>query len=362
MVLQNAIDAAGLAHWKQRASGAMEWDRRMSHFFGVEPNDTPKSTTDFLLLVAEGDRGPVFDQFSRSLETNQPLALELTTARTGRKLQLTGQPCLLPGTEGRVISGLCRELESGTAISPGAPAPQSGFDGLTNFASVASHELREPLRMVSSYLGLLRERYPDALDARAQRYITHALEGADRMRALIQDLLAYARLEKQAIQLEAIHLRAPLQEAIDNLSTAITESGAIVRVDLEAAPIVRGHHISLVRLFQNLLANAIKFRRSKTAPQVDITFSEARFPEAHWVISVEDQGIGIEADHLPLIFDLFQRLNTRDEFEGSGIGLAVCEKIIERLGGGITCRSEPGRGSCFSVSLPKVPAAGAPGI
>jgi PAS domain S-box-containing protein len=227
---------------------------------------------------------------------------------------------------------------------------------LQSFASVASHDLREPLRMISSYLRLLQERSPDALDARAQRYINYACEGADRMRSLIEDLLSYSRLDSSTRRFEPVALDEVLEGAIGNLAEAIKQSGAEVTVDINNSPVVSGDRNRLVRLFQNLLANSIKFHREGSTPRVAVGFVDGNVagePD-RWVVTIQDNGIGIDPDHQDLLFNVFQRLNTRDEFEGSGIGLAVCKKIAEQHDGRIWFASEVGKGSTFYVTLAKL--------
>lgn len=226
---------------------------------------------------------------------------------------------------------------------------------LQSFASVASHDLREPLRMISSYLRLLQERYPDALDARAQRYINYACEGADRMRILIEDLLTYARMGSQSLNLEPLSLDQVFDEVIDNLSASIKELKADVTIEVDQSPVVEGDPLRLVRLFQNLIANAMKFHAEGSNRRVQVSFEDGdvQGEPGCWIVHVQDNGIGVDPDHTELLFHAFQRLNTRDEFEGSGLGLAVCRKLAEQHGGRIWVKSTLGDGSCFSVSLKK---------
>lgn len=226
---------------------------------------------------------------------------------------------------------------------------------LENFASTASHDLREPLRMISSYLKLLQERYPEALDNRGRRYIDYASQGAERMRTLIEDLLAYSRIGKTSKPHEAVALDDVISHAIDNLSVSIRQTNADIIVDINNAPIVLGDPIRLTRLFQNLLSNAIKFQDGATVPRVTIRFENGIMHNKtnKHIVSIQDNGIGINPDHKDILFHLFQRLNTRDEFEGSGIGLSVCKKIIEQHQGEIWFDSVPKEGSTFYVSLKK---------
>jgi light-regulated signal transduction histidine kinase (bacteriophytochrome) len=216
---------------------------------------------------------------------------------------------------------------------------------LEQFAYVASHDLQEPLRMVSSYTQLLEHRYGDVLDDKARKYIFYAVDGARRMQGLINDLLAYSRLGTRGEPLQATDSHAALGEAIHTLSPALAESDALVtNGDL---PLVLADRSQLVQLFQNLLGNAVKFH-GRESPRVHVS-AEARGDE--WVFCVRDNGIGIEAQHFERIFVIFQRLHTREEFPGTGIGLALCKRVVERHGGRIWVESEPGKGSSFYFSL-----------
>ncbi|HVS11625.1 MAG TPA: CHASE domain-containing protein [Planctomycetota bacterium] len=217
---------------------------------------------------------------------------------------------------------------------------------LEQFAYVASHDLQEPLRMVVSYTQLLARRYRGRLDPKADEFIEFAVDGATRMQRLIRDLLAYSRAGSSARPLLPTDSGRALQEALANLRLAVAESGA--EVTHGAMPTVPADLPQLTQVFQNLLANAIKFCRG-TAPCVHI---EAALSGAQWIFSVRDNGIGIEPEYHERIFQMFQRLNSREDFPGSGIGLAICRKIVERHGGRIWFESQPGEGSTFSFSIP----------
>lgn len=216
---------------------------------------------------------------------------------------------------------------------------------LEQFAYIASHDLQEPLRMVASYTQLLGRRYKGRLDADADEFIEYAVDGATRMQRLIQDLLMYSRVGTKGKELKATSSRAAFDEALGNLRRVIEEQGAIVTHD--ELPSVLADEMQLVQLFQNLVGNAIKYQAS-AVPTVHV--SAARH-DAKWVFSVRDNGLGIEAQYFERIFGMFQRLHKRDEFAGTGIGLAVCKKIVERHGGTISVESTPGQGSTFRFAL-----------
>ena len=217
---------------------------------------------------------------------------------------------------------------------------------LEQFAYFASHDLQEPLRMVASYTQLLARRYKGKLDADADEFIAFAGDGASRMQRLIQDLLAYSRVGSKGMNLLDISSEGALQQALVNLRGAIEESGALVTHD--PLPTVLADEMQLIQLFQNLVANAIKYQKSGI-PLVHV--SAAKNVEKKWQFSVRDNGLGIDPQYFERIFGLFQRLHKREEFAGTGIGLAICKKIVERHGGRISVESQAGHGSTFRFTL-----------
>jgi len=217
---------------------------------------------------------------------------------------------------------------------------------LEQFAYIASHDLQEPLRAVASYTQLLQQDYLDQLDESAQDYMAFIIDGATRMRQLIQALLTYSRLGTRPSQGKPTDCNAILRQVTENLQVAIAESQATITYD--ALPTVQADPTQLIQLFQNLIANAIKFCRDRP-PHIQI---EAQLTENAWLFQVKDNGIGIKPKYLDRIFVIFKRLHTRREFSGTGIGLAVCKKIVERHGGQIWVESQPGVGSTFFLTLP----------
>jgi len=200
--------------------------------------------------------------------------------------------------------------------------------------------------MIASYLQLVAERYQGKLDAEADEFIGYAVDGAKRMQALINDLLAYSRVGTKARPFERTDCAALVDTAIADLRVAIAESGAQIACD--PLPVVMADAMQLSQLFRNLLGNAIKFR-SAAAPQVGIA---AERTDAGWCFAVRDNGIGIAPEYYERIFVLFQRLHSRREYAGTGIGLALCKKIVERHGGRIWVESTPGSGSVFKFTIP----------
>ena len=217
---------------------------------------------------------------------------------------------------------------------------------LQQFAYVASHDLQEPLRMVASYTQLLAKRYKGKLDQDADEFITFAVNGANRMQALIQDLLAFSRVDTQGQQFEPTSVETLLGYALENLKGGIEESRAVITHD--ALPTVLADERQILHVLQNLLSNAIKFRGQRP-PVVHIS-AEKR--EHEWLFSVRDNGIGIDPQYAERIFVIFQRLHTSAEYPGTGIGLSLCKKIVERHGGRIWMESQPGQGATFYFTLP----------
>jgi light-regulated signal transduction histidine kinase (bacteriophytochrome) len=219
---------------------------------------------------------------------------------------------------------------------------------LQQFAYVSSHDLQEPLRMVASYTQLLAKRYKGRLDSDADEFIAFAVDGCNRMQGLIQDLLAYSRAGTNGKVFREVSAEDALQQALTNLRITIEQSGAVVSHD--SLPTIKTDETQLTQVFQNLVGNAIKYR-SAEAPRVHVSATNNGGNE--WIFSLRDNGLGIAPQYFEKIFVLFQRLHGRNEFEGTGIGLAICKKVLERLGGRIWVESQPEKGSTFYFALPE---------
>jgi PAS domain S-box-containing protein len=218
---------------------------------------------------------------------------------------------------------------------------------LEHFAYVASHDLQEPLRTVSSFSQLLARRYQGRLDDDAHDFIDFIVDGASRMQTLINDLLAFSRIGTRGNPFEQVACEKILKHATENLDAAIAESGAAITHD--PLPTVKADRTQLTQLFQNLFGNAIKFRREGEAPRIHVS---AAPQDGTWHFSVRDNGIGIAPEYFDRIFVLFQRLHGRQEYPGTGMGLAICKKIVERHRGRMWVESEPGTGSIFHFTIP----------
>jgi signal transduction histidine kinase len=217
---------------------------------------------------------------------------------------------------------------------------------LEQFAYVASHDLQEPLRMVAAYTQLLSERYKGKLDENADKFIGYASEGALRMQVLIQDLLAFSRVGRASASYASVDCNLMMEELMKTLAPAILESGAVItHAEL---PAVWADRTQMTQVLQNLIGNAIKFR-GKVPPEISVG---AKKNGSDWLFSVRDNGIGIAPEFAENIFVVFQRLHTRSEYPGNGIGLAICKKIVERNGGRIWVESQAGSGSTFKFTIP----------
>ena len=219
---------------------------------------------------------------------------------------------------------------------------------LQQFAYIASHDLQEPLRAISGFTELLVKRYHGKIDEKADTYIDFITEGTTRMQQMIQDLLAYSRVQTQGHEFVRIDSNTSLDLALSDLQIATKEHNAIITND--QLPSIFADQEQITKMFQNLIGNAIKFHKPGVVPKVHIS---AKQDKNNWIFSVSDNGIGINQQYADRIFKIFQRLHTRDEYPGTGIGLAICKRIAEQHGGTIWIESVPGSGSTFYFTIPK---------
>ncbi len=240
-------------------------------------------------------------------------------------------------------------LELNTKLKQRADELASSNIELERFAYIASHDMQEPLRMITSFLQLFKKKYENQLDETAEQYIHFAVDGAERMKKLIMDLLEYSRVGSNKDNLTEIDTNSLLQEVKNVFFNRIEELKAVINIS--PLPPIKGNKTQLFQLFQNLVGNALKYNNA-SVPQIDISGKEEN---DHYTFSVQDNGIGIKPVFFEKIFILFQRLHHKNEYSGTGIGLAICKKIVDRHGGKIWVESEPGKGSCFYFTISKKP-------
>ena len=299
-------------------------------------------------LIADGTRSA-----AEALAQQIGTGIELIARRKDRTefpIEIMLSP--LKSAEGTLVTAAIRDISvrkrSEAHLVTMVGELKRSNDELQQFAYVASHDLQEPLRMVASYTQLLAQRYKGRLDSDADEFVAYAVDGANRMQGLIQDLLAYSRAGTSGKALREISSESALGDALANLRVTIEESGTVVTHD--SLPAITTDETQLAQVFQNLVGNAIKYH-SAEVPHVHI--SATKNGKREWIFSVRDNGMGIDPQYFERIFVIFQRLHGRDEFKGTGIGLAICKKILERLGGRIWVESQPEKGSTFHFALPE---------
>ena len=250
-----------------------------------------------------------------------------------------------------VVQGLRRLPKKCSGSKPGALTRDELLRSnheLEQFALVVSHDLQEPLISASLYVQLLADSYKGKLDDKADEIISTILESTESMHKMVRSLLNFARTGKEKIDVKELDCNAVIQRSIKNLEASIIRTGA--RIMYGDCPVVRGDEAQLTQIFQNLINNAIKFSYKEKSPFINISIKETK---ERWTFSVRDNGIGIEQKQTKKIFGLFTRLNSKDEYAGNGIGLALCKRIVESHGGTIWVESELGKGSTFYFTIPK---------
>ncbi len=292
---------------------------------------------------------PGFECFvAKTMSTGKPESREWTYIRKdGGRFRVLLTISALHDDEGLLSGYLGIAQDITVRLSMERELKRSNAE-LEHFAYVASHDLRQPLRMVSSYITLLQRRLGDGLDQDCRDFIGFAVDGAKRMDRMITDLLDYSRIGRSGAALEEISLGEVMGLSLGNLGTQIQECGATIKIAGEL-PVVRGNGVELERLFQNLISNALKFQLEGRPPIIEVSVDSS--PD-EWIISIRDNGIGIDEAGQSKLFQIFQRLGSQDQYPGTGIGLASCRKIAEHHGGRIWVESVPGEGSVFRVALP----------
>ncbi|MBF0562460.1 MAG: PAS domain S-box protein, partial [Alphaproteobacteria bacterium] len=354
--LAAAQHVAHLGSWVMDfITNRLTWSEEMYRIFGILPDQFEGTYESFLGALHPEDRDAVHRAYMGSLVEGGRYDIDYRIVRrsdgtlrwghaqceqqrdaTGRVLRSVGT--VLDITERK-------QTEEALALTTRQLAASNAE--LQQFAHTASHDLQAPLRMITSYLGLLEKRYGAVFDDEGREFLNFASDGAKRMSGLLHDLLEYARVGGSGMELTPIESASVVDEALANLAVAITESGCEIVVD-RPLPVVLGDRSQLVRLFQNLIGNAVKYHDPVRVPHVRICAARTG---SEWVFSVEDNGIGIKPEHFDKIFMIFQRLHGLGKYEGTGVGLAIVKRIVERHGGRIWVTSTPGAGATFFFTL-----------
>jgi PAS domain S-box-containing protein len=362
---EKVAEATNEAIWDWEVpENKLYWGPGYKILFGLDPSDSGNSYGFWVTRVHEEDLASVEHRIKLALEDKEIFNFSLeyrfkkadgtyafVTDKSAIIRDKSGKPTRMVGavqdiTDQKLhessLKSLNEELEARAQELANSNAE------LEQFAYVASHDLQEPPRMVSSFLTQLESKYGSQLDERAKKYIYFAVDGAKRMRQIILDLLEFSRVGRILEEPGIIDLNQVIAEVCSLQSNRIKEKNAVVH--FSDLPIIKGYRTPMIQVFQNLIGNAVKYSKESHAPEVNITCRELA---ESWEFSVQDNGIGMEADHFDKIFVIFQRLHTKDKFSGSGIGLAIVKKIIENLGGKIWLESELGTGTTFYFTLKK---------
>ncbi|HZU29322.1 MAG TPA: PAS domain-containing protein [Bryobacteraceae bacterium] len=344
------------------STGTWRWDperdcfnrgENLNRLLGLEPAVMSGSLADFVRCVHQEDRGRLQEAMQQALHDTAEFDLDIRVVRPDGSLRwLRDQGRVIPGRAGDApfVTGACvditeRKLAAEALARQAQQLARSNAD-LQHFAYVTSHDLQEPLRMIANFADLLSRRHADKLDAEAREYLEYVVNSAQRMSALIRDLLSYSRLVNvENVPMAPVDAAAALKWALLNLQVTIEEAKAQVTSD--PLPRVLADQVQLVQLFQNLVGNAIKYRGQRP-PEVHISAQRDR---DLWRFSVRDNGIGIAPQYQERIFGVFKRLHGR-EYPGTGIGLAICKAIAEKHGGHIWVESKPGEGATFFFTIP----------
>ncbi|HLJ18396.1 MAG TPA: PAS domain S-box protein [Bryobacteraceae bacterium] len=342
--------------WSAGPDGSIEYVNPLWREYAGWSANQPANQDPWTELLHPEDRERYLQGWSKSLGTGAGFEVQCRLRRASDKAYRWFLCRAVPvrDSSGKIVRWLggCTDvhdqMESAAQLQRANDALRRSNADLEQFAYAASHDLQEPLRMVAIYTQLLQQEYRDKLDDTAHMYIDFAVRGARRMEALLKDLLSYSRITSAPTgHIETVQASEALIAALLNLQAAIQENGAVISSG--ELPTVRMAKFQLVQLFQNLIGNALKYRRAER-PTITI---QAERQGRDWLISVRDNGIGIERQYLTQIFGVFRRLHG-NEYDGTGIGLAMCQKIVERSGGRIWAESEPGKGSTFFLTLPAV--------
>jgi PAS domain S-box-containing protein len=345
---------ANIGSWDRNiVKNRIRWSETVKHIFGFAENAAPEFYDVFLQIIHPEDRDLVINSVNSCIEQKKDYEIEyrITTAKgtmrwvyeTGNVLfNKKGKPIRMLGMVRDITERKITEMKS---IKHLAEVERSNED-LNDFAAIVSHDLREPLMTIAAFLQLINKKYGDKLDKKGMDYLLRSINSAKRLHEMIDDLLSYARIATERKTFSVCNANDILNNAVENLYTKIKESDA--RITYETLPHIIADKLQIERIFQNLIGNSLKFCDNKE-PLIHVAWKEQ---DGYHEFSVKDNGIGIEQQYHERIFNIFTRLHGREDYDGSGIGLAACGKIIERHGGRIWLESGPGKGTIFYFTLP----------
>jgi PAS domain S-box-containing protein len=347
--LARAQEIAHLGSWElDLVINKLTWSDEVYRIFGLQPKQFDATYEAFLERVHPDDRAAVDKTYSDSVQQGKDsyeIEHRIVRGDTG-EIRFVHEKCEhFRDDAGNIIRsvGMVHDI---TERKQHEQQLKRSNENLEQFAYVASHDLQEPLRIMASYSQLLERRYKEQLDRDAKDFIEFIVDAAGRMQTLITDLLAYSRAGRHDLTLSQVDCNKVMQKVTSALSKTIEAEEA--RVSWDELPVVAGAEISFMQLFQNLIGNALKFRSSEP-PEINVSVINKN---NEWVFSVSDNGIGIEPQYKERIFQIFQRLHSRSDYAGTGIGLSICKKIVDNFGGRIWVESESGKGSTFYFTVP----------
>ena len=354
-----AVRGTGVGIWDWDVkTGEIFWSEALRRLLTQSIDEPVVSVETFVERIHEDDRQRVMDLLNRHLAGEAEYRVEYRACLPDGQViwvHTRGQAVWNAAGEPVRMAGSCHDTterkESELQLQRQAVELQRINRELDQFASVASHDLQEPLRKITSFGALLARDYSDRLDDRGRVLIDRMVDGARRLRELIHDLLDYSRSSNDAMRLEPVPLGSLITEICADFQLMIAETGAVIECESDA--ILLGDPLLLRQMFQNLLSNSLKYR-SEAAPQITISACQSE-DRTLWRLCVRDNGIGFSNRHAKRVFEMFKRLHPRDEYPGTGIGLALCQRVVERHGGGIRVESEPGQGTAIHIDWPVAP-------
>lgn len=331
------------------------WSEEMYRIWGVSRKNFDLSYDSILEMMHPVDRGELIGKHQKAIETGEDFELKHRIfLADGQVKWLRVRTRVIENADGVPVElhGISQDITAmqslQTELEQKAEELLESNRELEQFAYIASHDMKEPLRMISSFMSLLDKNYGSELDDRARKFIHYASDGARRMSVMINDLLEYSRVGRVYSEMENVDTSKVLDDVLRLYAADIEKKNAVI--DSENLPVVQGVQVSLKMLFQNLIGNALKYHHADRPPEVVVTAEDAG---SVWKFSVSDNGIGIEKKYFEEIFHLFRRLHPAEEYIGSGMGLAICKKIVEQHQGSISLDSEPGKGTTFYFTIQK---------